>query len=228
MGTKVEVAKELDMVTTIESSLNIPEGLIVFISGVPGTGKTTISYELLKRCEKFRIIQETDLIREILRGYNEYLDSMAGDAAIINAMHEKISIPDHTKIFNYKELMEQCSIMKRPIEKIVMRQQRKGISSIINGVHIVPEILNGIAQNRRVIYINLYINTKNVLKSRLSTRNQQKYMPYLDVSFDANCDLYDSVLVLSQKHPNIFKNIDVTYLSIEDAVNEAINFIRMK
>ena len=29
-------------------SIIIPDGLIVFISGVPGMGKTTISYELLK------------------------------------------------------------------------------------------------------------------------------------------------------------------------------------
>ena len=51
----------------------IPDGLIVFISGVPGVGKTTISYELLKNIGKFRIIEETDLVREILRGYNNYL-----------------------------------------------------------------------------------------------------------------------------------------------------------
>ena len=51
----------------------IPEGFVLFISGVPGVGKTTISYELLKKINAFRIIEETDLIREILLGYNEYL-----------------------------------------------------------------------------------------------------------------------------------------------------------
>ena len=86
--------------------------LIVFISGVPATGKTTISYELLKRYNIFRIIQETDLIREILRGYNEYIDYKMNNKDIINKIYERIYIPDHTKIFNYDEIKEQCLIMK--------------------------------------------------------------------------------------------------------------------
>ena len=32
----------------------IPDNLVIFISGVPGMGKTTISYEMLKKYEKFR------------------------------------------------------------------------------------------------------------------------------------------------------------------------------
>ena len=66
--------------------------LIVFISGVPATGKTTISYELLKRYNIFRIIQETDLIREILRGYNEYIDYKMNNKDIINKIYERITI----------------------------------------------------------------------------------------------------------------------------------------
>ena len=52
----------------INSNNIIPDNLIIFVSGVPGMGKTTISYELLKKFSKFRIIEETDLIREILTG----------------------------------------------------------------------------------------------------------------------------------------------------------------
>ena len=204
---------------------SIPEKLVVFISGVPGTGKTTISYELLKRCSDFRIIQETDIIREILRGYNEYLDNMIDDTRVAQSIHEKIFIPDHNKIFNYEELKGQCSVMKQSIEKIVIRQQRKSIPSIINGVHVVPEILNGIAQNKNIIFVNLYINNKQLLQLRLASRNQKKYMPYIDVSFMANCTLYHSVSVLAQKNPNIFLNIDVTNLTVNEVVEKVINFI---
>jgi len=166
--------------------LHIPEGLVVFISGVPGVGKTTISYELFKRYDEFRVIQETDLIREILRGYNKYVKSLIDDKSVLSTIQEKIYIPDHMKIFNYIELREQCSIMKKSIEEIVFRQQRKGISSIINGVHIVPEILNGIVQNNNLVYINLYIRNKDILLERLLGRDENKYMPYLDVSFETN------------------------------------------
>ena len=212
---------------SIGNKPNIPGGLIVFISGVPGVGKTTISYELLRRYNEFRIIQETDLIREILRGYNEHLEDTVGDTNIINILRKKVYIPDHMKIFNYEELKIQCSTMKRPIEKIIMRQQRKGISSIINGVHIIPEILNGIAQNKNVVYINLYISTKEALQARLSSRNVQKYMPYLDVSFEANCALYKSVLDLAQKFPHIFQSINVTNLTVDQVVDRTIDFIEL-
>lgn len=210
---------------SIRDKSNIPGGLIVFISGVPGVGKTTISYELLRRYNEFRIIQETDLIREILRGYNEYLEDTIDDVLVIDKLHTKAYIPDHMKIFNYEELKIQCSIMKKSIEKIIMRQQRKGIPSIINGVHIIPEILNGIAQNKNVVYINLYISTKEALQSRLSSRDAQKYMPYLDVSFAANCTLYESVLELTQEFPYVFQNIDVTNLTIDQVVDRTVNFI---
>lgn len=204
----------------------IPKGFIVFISGVPGVGKTTISYELLKQCNEFRIIQETDLIREILRGYNDYLEAEIANKDIIKGIYEKISIPDHMKIFNFEELKEQCLIMKRSIEKIVARQQRKGISSVINGVHIVPEVLNGMGLNHNIVYVNLYINSKSDLRSRLSGRDEQKYMPYLDVSFDANCSLYDSTSLLSLEQPYTFTNIDVTCLTVDQVVEKVIKFLK--
>ena len=45
---------------------HLPDDLIVLISGVPGAGKTTISYELLKIHTEIRLIEETDIIRDIL------------------------------------------------------------------------------------------------------------------------------------------------------------------
>lgn len=207
---------------------HIPEGIVVFISGVPGVGKTTISYELLSRYEEFRIIQETDLIREILRGYNEYLEKISNNSDIVREICEKNPIPDHMKIFNYMELKNQCLIMRQSIEKIVERQQRKGIPSIINGVHIVPEVLNGIVQNKKVLFINLYIKTKEALSLRLRGRDEHKYKPFLDISFETNCSLYNNTQKLAQEFPLVFKNIDVTHLTVNQVVCSAIKFIKLK
>lgn len=207
--------------------IKIPDGFVVFISGVPGVGKTTISYELLKECMEFRIVQETDLIREVLRGYNDYLTEKFQNN--LNFILDGIEITDYTKLLNYGEAMQQCTIMKKSFENIVFRQQRKGVSSIINGVHIIPEVMNGIAGNNNIIYINLYINNEKELYNRLLSRNPMSYMlNHVPLIFQTNVDLDKSVRKLSQKEVYVFHSIDVTSLSPEETIAEIMHCIDLR
>lgn len=112
------------------------ENLILLISGVPGAGKTTISYELLKKMDYFRIVQETDILREIIRGYNDYLSQSMPN--IYGNFEEPAS---HSELLSYDRAKKQCIIMKNSIDEIIKRQNRKCIPTIICGVHIIPEIL---------------------------------------------------------------------------------------
>ena len=207
-----------------EESFIIPPGFIVFISGVPGVGKTTTSYELLKRYSDFRIIEETDLVREILRGYNSYLANICPCQS--QYIMEKIKISDHTKLLSLDEAKKQCEFMFSSIEYIVGRQQRKGISSIINGVHIIPEILNGLADNKNTIYINLYINNEQELYKRLVNRDPESYMlKHIPFIYQTNIDLYTSTDKLSKDYNYVFNNIDVTALSLDETINKIMQLI---
>lgn len=198
----------------------IPDGLIVFISGVPGIGKTTISYELFKRINEFRIIEESDLIREVLRGYNDYLKSEFGNQ--VDFVFEKIQITDHTKLLTFDEAKIQCKTMKKSFEQIVARQQRKGIASIVNGVHVIPEVLNGIGENNNIIYVNLYVTNECEIYKRILSRDSSSYMlEHIPFIFQTNKDLYLSTKKMSSKYYNIF-NIDVTGLDIDKTVNKII------
>ncbi len=203
--------------------INIPNGFIIFISGVPGVGKTTISYELLKRYSQFRIIEETDLIREVLRGYNEFLrDSFGSDISFI---FDKIEITAHTKLLSLEEAKEQCMYMKNSFEQIIARQQRKGISSIINGVHIIPEALNGLAGNNNIIYINLYIGNEQKIYERIAKRNPTSYMlDHIPFIYQTNRDLYLSTKELTTQTQHVF-NIDITYLNIDETIEKIITCI---
>lgn len=204
----------------------IPDGLIVSISGVPGVGKTTISYELLKIIPQFRIIEETDLIREVLRGYNDYLKNEFGNQ--VDFVFEKIQITDHTKLLTFDEAKIQCETMKKSFEKIISRQQRKGIASIINGVHIIPEVLNGIAENKDILYINLYVTNENEIRKRILDRDSSSYMlKHIPFIFQTNCDLFESTQKMSLKYAHIF-NIDVTEQSISDTLDIIISRINRR
>jgi len=205
--------------------INIPEGFIVFFSGVPGVGKTTVSYELLKMFSEFRIIEETDLIREVLRGYNEYIKDEFKDK--VNFLFDSIKITDHGILLSIDDAKQQCLFMKKSFEKIVARQQRKGISSIINGVHIVPEILDGLANNHNIIYINLYINNEREMYNRLANRNPHSHMlNHISFIYQTNMDLYLGTSKLYDNSRCVFHNIDVTNLSIEKTMGKIIECIK--
>ena len=201
-------------------NLNLPNGFIVFISGVPGSGKTTISYSLLKKYSDFRIVEETDLIREILLGYNEYLVSeYAEDYKFIKG----INITDHNKLLSLNEAKEQCDHMKYSLKRIIERQQRKGICTIINGVHIIPGMLNELLNNNNMIYINLYVNNQNELFSRIYNRDPSSYMlEHIPFIFQTNIDLYQHTFILCKSFPYLFYNIDVTNLTINKTIEKII------
>ena len=205
-----------------EENIISPDGLIVFISGVPGIGKTTISYRLLKKYNSFRIIEETDLIREVLRGYNEFLKKNFGKA--ISFVFDNIIITDHNKLLSLNEAKTQCNIMRNSFEYIIKRQQRKGISSIINGVHIIPEVLINISEN--IIFINLYLTREDILKERIKKRNPTSYMlSHIPFIFKTNIDLFESTEKIMKKNNNVY-NINVTNLNENDVIDKIIECIK--
>ncbi len=207
------------------NALNIPKGYIVMISGVPGSGKTTISYNLLKQFSVFRIIEETDLMREILLGYNNFLKKTNPS---ITEVIDNVKITDHNVLLTLNEAKQQCKIMKCSIEKIIERQKRKGIPSIINGVHIIPSILNGLCKNEKIIYINLYVNNKESIYNRIYNRNPNSYMlNNIELIYQSGKDLFvDTAKLEETNNLFLFNNIDVTNLSINETINKIIYLMK--
>ncbi|MDE5540100.1 MAG: AAA family ATPase, partial [Bacilli bacterium] len=209
------------------ADFKLPKGYIIFISGVPGVGKTTISYELLRRYNEIRIVEETDILREILRGYHEFLKKHFGKE--MDYMFEEINIAPHNLFLSYSEAAKQCTYMKHSLEEIIKRQKRKGITTIINGVHIVPEILDGLCNNENIIYLNLFVNNEQELYIRWRERDKTKYtISNLHIAFKTNKPLADKTLKLSKKKKFLFNNIDVSNLSLEQTIVEIIKCINQQ
>ena len=205
---------------------SIPDDFVLFISGVPGVGKTTVSYELLKKYNDFRIIEETDLIREILRGYNDYLIEDHDDLYLNKSKLPVIA--NHTHLLSFQESKEQCRVMTKSFERIVSRQKRKHIPTIINGVHIVPEMLAEIAPDN-VAFIDLYVSSEEALLLRLEGRDPNSYMlKHIPFIFQTNVELLYSTKRLERNYPQKFKTIDVSSVSIGDVVQEILSFIQLE
>lgn len=193
---------------------NIPENVILLMSGVPGIGKTTLSHMILNTFPEFLMIEETDIIREILLGYDEYLKSMKKDS--INRLY------DHNVIMDYTMALEQCQIMKASIRNIIDRQQRKGIPTIINGVHILPELLYDYLKSPNLIYITLYTDSIKELERHYQLRNDHKHTKSIPMIFEMNNTLFDrtsdlvgykdNVLILNVSGQSVF-NTNETIVS---------------
>lgn len=199
------------MEKSMKKGYDLPNDLIVLISGVPGVGKTTISYELLKLYKEFRLVEETDIIREILRGYTNQLQKS------YHLMLEDIY--SHDIFLDYEMAKQQCRIMKDSIIYIVKRQQRKKIPSIINGVHIIPEEMYlSMPKSSNIVYINLYIDSEEALWNRLKKRNPQKYKrDCVPLLFKTNMDLNNSLYRIP-KDSYKWYSINVSTLSIQETL----------
>jgi len=204
-------------VQNVDLGVEIPRGFIVIISGVPGVGKTTISYELLKRFDCFRIIEETDLIREILRGYNKYIEELFGEKA--RFVLDNIEIYEHTKLLDFSEMVEQSKIMTPSIKHIIARQKRKGISSIINGVHIVPSLMEELSDYSNMVYVNLHVNSEEALKNRILERDPNSYMlDEIKFMYERNLELSNNVEKFIVSGSKLHQNIDSTNLTIQEVI----------
>lgn len=187
-------------------------------------GKTTVSYELLKNFSEFRIVEETDIAREILRGYNNYLKTEFGNK--IDFVFDKICITDHTKLLTFEEAKSQCEIMLPSFEQIVARQQRKGIATIINGVHIIPEVMDNLVNTNSTIFINLYITDEHEIYKRIYNRDSTSYMlNYIPFIFQTNNALYSSTERIAAKYSNVF-NINVTGMNVDDTIQKILDCIK--
>lgn len=198
--------------------------LILFISGVPSAGKTTISYELLREIDYFRIVQETDILREILRGYNTYLSQEVSE--ILSDLTEPAP---HTELLSYERAKIQCTIMKKSIIEIVKRQNRKCIPTIICGVHIIPEILYNNIPGNNIKYVNLYFDCEEDLYSHLKIRSHDKYgKKSVSFLFEMNSELQDNFSFMQSKNPSTFISINVGKLTIKETVTAIIDFLQQQ
>ncbi|MFX1518869.1 MAG: 2-phosphoglycerate kinase [Promethearchaeota archaeon] len=208
------------------------EPLIVLIGGATGIGKSTIALNLAARLAISHIVG-TDTIREVMRKVlsPELVPSLHSSSyAAHESMKEYVS-PIYNKIIIGFE--EQARLVVSGIESVIDRALTEGISIIIDGVHILPSIIDPkILKSPNIIPVFLYLSNAETHMKRFHERAKTKVMrkpleDYLD-HFDGIRTIQDHLLEQARLHgiPSI-ENIliETTIRQVLDIVFERIEML---
>ncbi|MDR3022110.1 MAG: DUF4062 domain-containing protein [Clostridiales bacterium] len=202
------------------ASREIPKGIVVFITGTNGVGKTTISNCLANRGS----VAETNVMRHTLRTWeNLFKEANKNDDFDLLA-DSTIDLDGHD------DYVAQCMLLSKTIEGIadyyVRNSQENG--AIIEGINILPEHIQSI--KGKALFINLVTKDKNVLLARLSSKAQNDQ---IRTKYTSNIDkiLKTQEIINNQFINNQYGNrfvIDNSSIdkSIDNVVEEILILIR--
>ena len=152
------------------------EPLILLIGGATGIGKSTIALNLAARLAISHIVG-TDTIREVMRKVlsSELVPSLHSSSyAAHESMKEYVS-PIYNKTIVAFE--EQARLVVSGIESVISRALTEGISIIVDGVHILPSIMDpNLLKSPNIIPVFLHLSNKEDHMMRFHERAKTKVM----------------------------------------------------
>ncbi len=116
---------------------------VILIGSASGIGKSTIAYEISKKLN-IKYLIETDFIREVVRGI---IGSEYAPALHKSSYDAYTTLRDKFNFKSEKELIEagfeeHSSFVIPAIEKVISRSIKDKDSIILEGVHLVPGLIN--------------------------------------------------------------------------------------
>jgi 2-phosphoglycerate kinase len=194
--------------------------LIILLGGTAGTGKSTLAVELAHRLGITRVIS-TDSVREVMR--------IMFSPELMPTIHK--SSFDAWKVYDLPRsvqddivisaFMEQALRVSAGIYALMDRALNEKISTIIDGVHIVPGFIKRDYAEKALVW-KMVITTEDetihrerflIRGQQASTRGAEKYLS----NFDSIRKIQDFVVMQAHQHDvPVFdsKNFDQTVATI--------------
>ena len=144
--------------------------LIILLGGSTGSGKDTVSMELAHRLDIMTVIT-TDIIREIMRSlFSDEILPMIHTSSYL--AYKKLWIPlEKGKNYQTVAYREQSLRVNAGIRSIIKRSIKENTTLIINGVHILPDIIKyDEFKDANLIKIFIYVKNKSAHKERFYIR----------------------------------------------------------
>ena len=140
---------------------------IIFIGGVPGIGKTTLSYQLALHYHIDKVIS-LDVIKEAAKIFIPNID----DPYLNSTTHESYKIENISAIAGF---VKHCEHVQRYLLEILPQFSNDNII-IIEGAQLTADIINKIDREKIIpIYFNLYCHSKEFLLDRYEQKNKIRH-----------------------------------------------------
>ncbi len=190
----------LEHLKTIDSSLakkyenwrslrNSKKPLIILIGGASGVGTSSMAFELANRLRLKNLIS-TDMIREVMRKIVSKELSPVIHKSSFDA-YESIRTPSIRIDSVIEGFISHVDVVNVGIEAIIERSVKEGISTIIEGVHVVPGFIRkDLMDNNNIIIFTLTVNDEESHKQRFYSRCRQ---PWVKRSLERYMDNFDTI-----------------------------------
>lgn len=146
--------------------------IIIFLGGVPGTGKTTLSYQLALYFHIDKVIS-LDVLKEITKRYVSIEDC----PYLYSTTHEAYQIESLDPIAGFKK---HCQVIQDLLEPSLKKMTDEH-AIIVEGAQLTPDFLKHIDLEKFTpIYFNLYSHSTNTLLERYKMKNKIRSYHWAD------------------------------------------------
>jgi len=163
--------------------------LIILIGGASGVGTSSMAFELANRLRLKNLIS-TDMIREVMRKIVSKDLSPVIHKSSFDA-YESIRTPSIRIDSVIEGFVSHVDVVNVGIEAIIERSVKEGISTIIEGVHIVPGFIRkDLLENNNIILFTLTVDDEEAHKQRFYLRCRQ---PWVKRSLEKYMENFESI-----------------------------------
>ena len=165
------------------------EPLIILIGGASGVGTSSMAFELASRLRLKNLIS-TDMIREVMRKIVSKELSPVIHKSSFDA-HESVRTPSIRIDSVIEGFISHVDVVNVGIEAIIERSAKEGISTIIEGVHIVPGFIReDLMENNNILMFTLTVDDEDAHRQRFYSRCRQ---PWVKRSLERYMDNFGSI-----------------------------------
>ncbi len=163
--------------------------LIILIGGASGVGTSSMAFELANRLRLKNLIS-TDMIREVMRKIVSKELSPVIHKSSFDA-YESIRAPSVRVDPVIEGFISHVEVVNVGIEAIIERSVKEGISTIIEGVHVVPGFIRkDLIEDNNIIIFTLTVDDEESHKQRFYSRCRQ---PWVKRSLERYMDNFDTI-----------------------------------